>query len=87
MMKIRVNAPPPPSADCFTVVKNVFSHRETESSHRGINDAVNDAVEFVFLPEEEDEENDCLADFFNNRSGDNSAKCFCRARISCQRDE
>ena len=50
-----------------TVVKNVFGHGKSQTDHARIHDAVDDSVKLIFLPKEQDEENEGLGAFFHNR--------------------
>ena len=58
----------------LAVVLNVFCHREAQPDHRGINDAIDHAVKFILLPEEENKEDQCLGALFDYRSGNDCAK-------------
>jgi hypothetical protein len=40
----------------FAVVHKVFRHGKAEAHHPRVNDSINDTVELVVLPPEEDEE-------------------------------
>src|ERR1041385_399377 len=61
---------------CLAIVKNVFRHREAERRQRGIDDTVNDAVKLVFLPEEKDKKDQCLAGLFDDWRRDDGGECF-----------
>src|SRR5437588_10421168 len=63
------------------VIKHVLRHRKTKSDHPGINDTVDDAVEFIFLPQKEDEKNKRLGTFLDNRRRDHRAKSLPDLRI------
>src|SRR5215210_5939246 len=70
----------------LTVVKNVFAHREAQRRHGSVNNSIYDSVEFVLLPEE-DEENNCLTDFLDNRCRDNCGEGFSRVCICKYADD
>src|SRR4051794_34887524 len=44
------------SGDRFAIIKNVLGHREAESNHGGVENAIEYVVELVALPEVKDEE-------------------------------
>src|ERR1041385_2870812 len=55
-----------------TVIQNIFGHRETQANHSRIDDAVDDPVEFVFLPKEQDQKNESLRAFLDDWLADYS---------------
>ena len=59
----------------------VLRHRKTKSDHPGINDPIDDAVEFIFLPQKENEKNKGLRALLNNRRRDHRAESFTDLRI------
>ncbi len=63
------------------VIKNVFSHRESQRGHRGVHDSIYHAVEFVFLPKEKDEQDQGLADLFNDRRRDDRGERVARVGV------
>src|SRR6185369_17475598 len=51
-----------------SVVKNVLGHRKTAPRHSRINNAIHNSVEFVFLPEKKDDQDQSLGRFFDDGS-------------------
>src|SRR6185369_12065932 len=58
------------------VVKNVLCHREAQRGQRRVHDAIDNAVEFIFLPEEKDEEDQRLASLLDDRGRDDGSESF-----------
>ena len=57
-------------SDRLRVIKNILGHRETQTHHASVHDAVHDAVELSLLPKVEHEEDDELGSLFDNRRDD-----------------
>src|SRR5436309_10266032 len=57
-----------------TVVENILGHRESETNHAGINNAINDSVELVLLEEKQNQKNESLGAFFYDRRGNYGPK-------------
>ena len=63
----------------LAVILNIFRHRETQSNHGGVDNAINDAVKLVLLREEEDEKDQSLGALLNDRCGDDGPKRVARS--------
>src|SRR2546423_359156 len=59
--------------DGHAVVLDVLGHRESESDHRRVDDAVGHVVELVALPEEEYEEDERFGRLLDDGRGDDHA--------------
>src|SRR6185295_10271129 len=58
------------------VVKNVLRHREAQRRQRRVHDPIDHAIEFIFLPEEKDEEDQRFASLLDDRGGDDGSESF-----------
>src|SRR5260370_7483927 len=69
------------------VICDVLSHRKTEPNHAGVNYAIDDAVELILLPEEQNKKNESLCALFDNRSRDHGSKIFTGAHFVGSRSD
>src|SRR2546428_99546 len=58
----------------FAVIQNIFSHGKAETHHAGVNYPIDNVVEFISLPEKQDQKNRCLGTLFHDWSGDYGGK-------------